>query len=174
MSASPYPIRQVLPEWRAGVETMGTKQKFWCQADDGHRYLFKYAREGTGEDWAEKIAAEIAAVLGVPHATVDLATFKGHPGTLTLHFIEPDLDHGLVHGNELLQEDRPGYIIDTRYRASQHTVEAVLQRSTRASWTRGRSVRSMPSVRPWPKHQWLANHGSRASRRSMMLHCQGS
>lgn len=126
MTTSPFPIREVVLRWRSGEEPMGTKQKFWCQADDGLRFLFKYAREGTGEDWAEKVASEIAAVMQVPHAQVDLARFNGHRGTLTLDFTEPDSGVVLVHGNELLQEGRPDYPADAAYRASQHTVGAVL------------------------------------------------
>lgn len=122
-----YPIRDVAPHWRrTGHETMGTKKKFWCQADDGKRYLFKYRREGTGEDWSEKVAAEVARALGVPHAEVELASFQGNPGTLTLDFTDPS-GLALVHGNELLQERRPDYPAHTYYGASEHTVEAVLR-----------------------------------------------
>jgi hypothetical protein len=103
---------------------MGTKRKFWCHADDHRRYLFKYARAGTGEDWAEKIAAEVAGAMGVPHAEVDLAVYEGHPGTLTLAIT--DDEHALAHGNELLQERRPAYPVHAAYSASEHTVTFVL------------------------------------------------
>ncbi|WP_437929388.1 HipA domain-containing protein [Sorangium sp. So ce291] len=103
---------------------MGTKRKFWCHADDRRRYLFKYARAGTGEDWAEKIAAEVACALGVPHAEVDLAVYDGQPGTLTLAIT--DDEHALAHGNELLQERRPEYPVHAAYSASEHTVTFVL------------------------------------------------
>ncbi|WP_049876185.1 MULTISPECIES: HipA domain-containing protein [Sorangium] len=103
---------------------MGTKRKFWCHADDRRRYLFKYARAGTGEDWAEKIAAEVAGTLGVPHAEVDLAVYEEQPGTLTLAIT--DDEHALAHGNELLQERRPEYPVHAAYSASEHTVTLVL------------------------------------------------
>ena len=67
-----YPIIQVEPEWVLEPEDMGTKEKFWYRnpGDGGREWLFKNPRENTGEHWAEKIAAEVANVLGIPHATV--------------------------------------------------------------------------------------------------------
>jgi hypothetical protein len=120
----PYPIREVSPLFREGEEPMGTKRKFWWRDDAGQRWLFKYGREGTGEDWAEKIAAEVADALGVPHAFVDLAACGGHAGTLSRDFT--DAASALVHGNELLQRRFPFYPVDTVYGASEHTVAAVL------------------------------------------------
>jgi hypothetical protein len=119
-----YPVLEVSTLRRAGDEPMGTKRKFWSREQDGRRYLFKYAREGTGEDWSEKIAAEVAAALGVPHAEVDLAVCGGEPGTLTLDFT--DEHHALIHGNELLQEHRPEYPVHVAYGASEHTIAIVL------------------------------------------------
>ncbi|AKT40908.1 HipA family kinase [Chondromyces crocatus] len=151
MSIPTYPVREVSEAWRArvrhgerwddderrwdddeerfndGGEPMGTKQKFWCASDDGKRYLFKYAREGTGEDWSEKLAAEIGTALGLPCAEVDLASYQGHRGTLTRSFIAPERGEVLVHGNELLQDHHPNYPAHTYRRASQHTVDSVLR-----------------------------------------------
>jgi hypothetical protein len=42
-------IIQVLPEQSVWNEALGTKQKFWIELD-GQRWLFKYARDNTGED----------------------------------------------------------------------------------------------------------------------------
>ena len=36
-----------------------------------------HSEADSGEHWAEKIAAEVASLLGVPHAKVELATFRG-------------------------------------------------------------------------------------------------
>jgi hypothetical protein len=85
---------------RLGEEPMGSKAKFWCILEDGRQYLFKFPRPGTGEDWAEKIASEIAEVLNIPHAHVDLAQYHSKHGTVTLAVTsEGDT---LVHGNELI------------------------------------------------------------------------
>lgn len=103
---------------------MGTKRKFWWRDDAGQRWLFKYGREGTGEDWAEKIAAEVAETLGLPHAAVELAECGGHAGTISRDFTGEAL--ALVHGNELLQRRFPFYPVDAGYGAAEHTVAAVL------------------------------------------------
>lgn len=103
---------------------MGSKRKFWCLVGPSHRCLFKYARPNTGEDWAEKVAAEVAAVLGIPHARVELATHAEGAGSLSFSFLtEGD---SLVHGNELLQELEPSYPREANYRASRHTVGAMV------------------------------------------------
>lgn len=68
---SPYSIHlvSVQPEW---VEQMGSKPKFWFRRpEDELPWLFKFSRERTGEDWAEKISAEIADTLQIPAARVE-------------------------------------------------------------------------------------------------------
>lgn len=107
-----------------GHEPMGSKRKFWCLLGSSQRCLFKYARPNTGEDWAEKVAAEVAVVLGIPHARVELATHAGGAGSLSFSFLEEG--DSLVHGNELLQELEPSYPREANYRASRHTVRAML------------------------------------------------
>jgi hypothetical protein len=42
------------------LEPLGTKPKFWFRTEAGDGCLFKEARPDTGEDWAEKIACELA------------------------------------------------------------------------------------------------------------------
>ncbi|WP_156040690.1 hypothetical protein [Chondromyces apiculatus] len=137
MSVSSYLVRVVLGAWRAqemrgedwgaGLEAMGTKKKFWCQADDGRRYLFKYTRPGTGEDWSEKVAAAFGAALQVTCATVELATYEDHRGTLTQSFTDAERGEVLVHGNELLGRNDLEYLPLVHYGASQHTVDTVLR-----------------------------------------------
>jgi hypothetical protein len=63
-----YPIVNVNPDWAVGQEAMGTKSKFWYRqpGQDESEWLFKHPRKNTGEHWAEKIAAEVAAVLKIP------------------------------------------------------------------------------------------------------------
>jgi hypothetical protein len=52
-----------------GKEQLGSRPKFWYRvAGDNQPWLFKYTREHTGEDWSEKIASEVAKLLGVPAA----------------------------------------------------------------------------------------------------------
>jgi hypothetical protein len=56
---------------------MGTKPKFWFRCDR-QRWLFKEPRGSTGEHWAEKGAAEIGHLLGIPCARVELAEVQGN------------------------------------------------------------------------------------------------
>lgn len=80
---------------------MGTKEKFWYRdPDDDVDWLFKHPRENTGEHWAEKIAAEVAELLGVPHATVELAEFEGRRGSASRSFVSDDYE--LWHGNQIM------------------------------------------------------------------------
>lgn len=137
---------------------MGSKPKFWffhAQHGTLKQYLFKEARPNTGEDWSEKIASELCALLGLPHAHYELAKSRGKRGTASLNFvvvppeIQPvlqqapvwgeafwgdfvwsDVPHpSLVHGNELLFELVPDYERHPvrKYHASQHTLDLVLR-----------------------------------------------
>ena len=98
-----YPVVEVLPEWAPRTEGMGSKPKFWYSwPEQGESlWLFKYPREGRGEHWAEKIVAELAAILQIPCARVELAVFQGIRGSTT-RSIEPE-NYELVHGNEVLE-----------------------------------------------------------------------
>ena len=51
-------------------EPLGSKKKLWFRDPMGTepRVLFKYNRADTGEDWSEKVASELAQLLGLPHA----------------------------------------------------------------------------------------------------------
>src|SRR4051794_26944632 len=92
------------------TEPIGSKEKFWFRdPTDQSLWLFKRARAGTGEDWAEKIAAEIAELLGLPHAGVELAHHEGAPGIATKDFTADQRHGDLVHGNELLFHLDPSY-----------------------------------------------------------------
>lgn len=107
-------------------EPLGSKKKLWLRDpdDQGPRILFKYNRPGTGEDWSEKIAAELAALLGLPHSRVELATLEDQPGAALYDFTN-NRQLPLVHGNELLEFVDPAYPSQQRYRAMEHTVQAV-------------------------------------------------
>lgn len=107
-------------------EQMGTKQKVWLQDPDGIPYLLKYPREGSGEDWAEKAVAEIAGLLAIPHAEVELATFQGKRGTISRSFIEGQ-DGDLWHGNQLLKAVISGYDKDKNFGQSSHTYKRIIQ-----------------------------------------------
>lgn len=92
------------------LEQLGTKSKFWYVNSD-IEYLFKSVTSNTGErlgeDWAEKIACELAELLGLPHAHYELAVHNGIRGVITRNFINKNSiqrSESLTAGNELLQE----------------------------------------------------------------------
>ena len=106
-------------------EPLGSKKKLWFRhpSDAEPRLLFKFNRPGTGEDWSEKVAAELAELLGLPHAQVELATFEGERGAAIVDFTKGE-QVALVHGNEILEFVDPAYPRQS-HRAPEHTVSAV-------------------------------------------------
>lgn len=105
-------------------EQLGTKEKFWVKIR-GEDWLLKFGRPGTGEDWAEKAAYELAQTLGVPCAQYELADFGGRPCVISRSFV-PD-GGWLVFGNELLSLFSEGYDATRRYSQSRHTVSLAME-----------------------------------------------
>jgi len=124
------------------LEPLGTKRKFWFRDDQGRRLLFKAEERGTGEDWAEKIAGELAQLLGLPHVSYELAVESDGetPGVVCESCAPPPVS--LVLGNQLLLARDPDYPAEEgrKYKVREHTVSAVaetvqgLQRPP-SSWT---------------------------------------
>ncbi len=108
-------------------EEMGSKAKSWfhLSKESDSDWLFKRPqREGSGEHWAEKIAAEVAGLLGVPHARVELAECQGNRGSITENIVPYHWD--LIHGNEVLEsaslfQDYSGL----NFHSSGHTLENI-------------------------------------------------
>ncbi len=124
-----FPIFVVPDDAAEEFEAMGSKPKFWYQDAAHGPCLFKQSRPGTGEDWAEKIASELAALVGLPCARVDLALWRNFRGTVSPTFVPPG--GSLIHGNEILPRLVQGYPAlpgSTQFsRVPQHTVEVVLR-----------------------------------------------
>lgn len=106
------------------MEPLGTKYKFWYRDHDHGLMLFKEGRPGTGENWCERIACELAALLGMPHATYELATYEGRQGVVSRSLV--DRDARIIHGNELLAALVTDYTQGERYRNPNHTLRRVL------------------------------------------------
>lgn len=126
MAGMPYRIVDV-SNWRIlSVEEMGSKPKFWVQDPDGPKWLFKHRhRPSVGDDWAEKIAAEVAEKLAIPHATVELARFEDKPGIISRDLVGTASPRELVLGNSLLVEADPTYPQTNRYHVAEHTIDRV-------------------------------------------------
>jgi hypothetical protein len=93
------------------IEQMGTKSKFWyTDSNTGEESLFKstHTEDGhgrqivrKGEDWAEKVACEIAEKLGIPHAQYDLAIYNGQRGIRSKKFTFAG--DNMFFGNQLIE-----------------------------------------------------------------------
>jgi hypothetical protein len=118
-----FPILPVDPDSLIGDEQLGSKSKFWF-AHGGKRWLFKLAREHTGEDWAEKVASEVAKCVPVEAAYVELAEYRGRRGSASLSFIEEN--ESLVHGNEILAGQIFGYDRQKKLKQSDHTFDNIV------------------------------------------------
>lgn len=106
------------------VEQLGSKRKFWFKEAD-ESYLFKEGRPGTGENWAEVVAAKLCELLGMPHADYELAECDGQPGVITKSFVPSEAR--LVLGNELLGKIYPGrYDQKKQYKQTTYTILRVL------------------------------------------------
>ncbi len=123
-----YDIYQLSPESPDYYEQLGSKPKFWFRlAGDNQPWLFKYAREGTGEAWAEKVAAEVAELLGTPHAVVELAVFSGKNGCMSRSFVERNKGFDLIHGSEVLAGFLSSYDKGKIRRQSAHCLNNIIQ-----------------------------------------------
>jgi excisionase family DNA binding protein len=127
-----YPIRDISDLEYESDEQMWTKEKGWFRRTDRHwyweskgsRFLFKAGREGTGENWAEKIAAELCRIIGLPHADYDMAIYHRKKGVITPNFVPEGVR--LELGNEIMARYLCGYEKTKRYRQTRHTLRAVL------------------------------------------------
>jgi len=85
--------------------------------------LDKKSRSNTaGEDWSEKIAAELCESIKLPHAEYELATCNGDDGIISRSVL-PEYGN-LILGNEILARIHPDYPKDTRD-LSQHTLDRI-------------------------------------------------
>jgi hypothetical protein len=130
-----FSILQVDPDSLVGDEQLGSKNKFWFSHQNA-LWLFKQARASTGEDWAEKVASEIARRINVDAAQVELARYLEHRGSASLSFVAKE--ENLVHGNEILGGQIFGYDRQKKLKQSDHTfaniVAAVSQLVEGAEW----------------------------------------
>ncbi|MDP2256916.1 MAG: hypothetical protein Q8K05_12810, partial [Polaromonas sp.] len=121
-----FNIVQVPENAAEKTEQLGTKFKFWYHDRSYGIALFKEGRPGTGENWAEKIACELATLLSLPHAHYELAQFGKRNGVMGVSLVSGGAR--LVHGNELLS----AYVADyghtdaKLYRRREHTLRRVV------------------------------------------------
>lgn len=127
-----YPIINIKADSPELTEQLGSKPKFWFRLKgDDQPWLFKYTRENTGEHWAEKVAAEVAHLISLPAATVDLAQFEGKRGSASRSFVRRSEGYDLVHGDELLAGHVIGYERDKVFRHSDHSIHNIVAAVTK-------------------------------------------
>ncbi len=128
-----YPIIHIESNQIIDDEQLGSKTKFWFERK-GKKWLFKEARViqlpagdvVTGEDWTEKVAAEIAYVIGFNAAKVELAEYQGRRGSASLSFITSHNIH-LEHGNEILAGHLLNYDQSKKQHQSEHTLHNIIR-----------------------------------------------
>jgi hypothetical protein len=115
----------VVPDDAAdSLEQLGSKPKIWFRHETLGKCLFKVGRPNMGDDWSEKVACELCRLLRIPHATYELAIWKGARGVISPSFVPAG--GWLLHGNELLAKLQAGYPATKSYHVRQHTLRAVL------------------------------------------------
>ena len=124
MATQWFPVVVIPEDVPRDLEYVGTKPKFWFRGQNQVDTLFKEARPHTGEDWAEKITSELCSLLGLPHASYDLAAWNKKPGVISCSFIPKG--GRLELGNELLTRIIPRYRPRQFFRMTQHTLGRVL------------------------------------------------
>ena len=129
-----YPVLSVVTP-ASILERKGSREKFWVAIEaDEIPWLLKFPRPGTGEHWAEKVAAEVGNLIGVDCARVELARcvgvqsafgqtrdqrqgqwdkFRGKLGTLCRSFVlgDSELQCEFFHGCDVLDMLLEDYVL---------------------------------------------------------------
>ncbi|ANY06625.1 hypothetical protein [Pseudonocardia sp. HH130630-07] len=114
-----FPVVDVSDWESARPEAVGREAKVWIRPPGiptttrEHDWLFKPVvtpanGNRQGEDWAEKLAAELGSLLGVPCAEIDVAVRGGTAGSVSRN-VAPD-GWNLVLGSVLLSARDPDYV----------------------------------------------------------------
>jgi len=120
-----YQIFKIPPNEYDTIEQLGTKEKFWFyDKNDKTTKLFKIGRQGTGENWAEKVTGELAKLLDLPCAEYEFATWNRKEGVISPLFVPQD--GRLVHGNEILIQIIKNYPKNKFYKVREHKLSTVL------------------------------------------------
>lgn len=129
MSDEPFSILDVSDWDIVADETSGVEEKYWLQEPNGRaRWLFKAVTiKGEhihGEDWAEKAVSQLASLLGIPCARIELAVLHGRTGCISAD-LRPS-SHELQHGQVLLEVcGAPGYVHGKGKVHPGHTLENI-------------------------------------------------
>lgn len=100
----------------------GASRKQWIiNHDTGQKGVFKFPKvhtysqgQLTGEHWAEKIASDIAKLIHIPCANVDIGIYKGELGAISYMAID-DSKEILVEGIQYISNKYVSYNVDRLY-----------------------------------------------------------
>ena len=122
-----YPIIDVTDWPVEQVESAGRGTNTWLTAPYGERWLHKLTRvrpdRREGQEWAEKISAELGALVGVPTARIELAQRDGRPGCISAD-LKPGPSWEFQAGSVLISEIDPSFLPKTRGRLG-HTLSNI-------------------------------------------------
>lgn len=91
----------------------GASEKHWLlDVESNRRGIFKFPKTKsdntiTGEYWAEKLAAEIAVILGLQSASVDIGTFDERKGSMSYMLLDDSEE--LIEGIQYISKYYPNY-----------------------------------------------------------------
>ena len=126
MAGDLYPVIDVAGYESAQDEELGSREKFWIEKPGGGLWLYKKPRPtNRSEIWSEKIASEIANLIGVPCAEVQIARIGGDFGTISKSFNPSGLQ--CFHGNEVLANVVSQYEMNRRFGQSDHNVKNIIK-----------------------------------------------
>lgn len=99
-----------LDSWKKlRVAAPGRNEKYWFVNHLDEEWLFKVPKEGTTEHVSEKLADEIAKLVGIEASETEFATYNGRLGTVSKNFIEVDKGENLIEMLDLIQKIEPEY-----------------------------------------------------------------
>ncbi len=115
----------VFDEWKIHddvTEGSGRGRKKWLKNVNTREVgLFKYPKEHTyrqgvltGEHWAEKIASDLASIIGIPCAKTEIGTYNGEIGVMS-YLILDSTSEVLVEGVQYITKRYPGFDVDRLY-----------------------------------------------------------
>lgn len=117
-------------------ETLGSKEKFWLIPDPALElplvpHLFKIGRAGTGENWSEKAACEIAKLVGVPCAEYHFATFQETQGVISERMFPAS--GAFIPANLILSRLDPDYDGTLRFKQVRYKLSGAMNFAGRAA-----------------------------------------
>jgi hypothetical protein len=130
VAEQPFPVVDVSAWEVVRDETSGAEEKAWLQdPGTGQDWLFKAVTVKLGhvhgEDWAEKSAAHLADLIGIPCARIELARRGTSRGSISLDLC-PKLFE--LQEGRILLEGHPGYVHQPGRRGGHpgHSLENIL------------------------------------------------